>query len=851
MNWWNRLFRRSRLEEQLDKELGFHLELHTADLIERGVPPSEARRQARMALGGPEQVKEECRDARGTRWLEGLWQDGCYALRMFAKNPGATSVAAISLALAIGPNAALFGVVDRVLLRPVTVPGVSQMFFLSVKGERNGVWENLSYPDFLDYQSGGHGIADCIASDSYEMMLGVDGVNEPVSMEMVSENYFPVLGVRAALDRTLIERDARFEGATPVMLSYSLWQRRFGGASDIVGKTVTLGFQPSRVVGVALRDFREPTLHRPFDVWIPLSAAPLVDQRTREVLARAGPRRLDVTVRLRDGVSQRQAESALSAIAMQLAKAYPATNRGRTVVLRPVDDPRKVVVGALVLSLASMVLFIGCANVAGILLGQGEARRREFTVRLALGAGRRRLLRQLLSETLLLVLVSAALGLLLALWLMRAAATVPEVGPGLHLNARLLAYTLALSMVSTLAAGLLPALRASCPDLTPVLKGDASGGKSRPWFRTALVIGQIACSQCLLVGTGLFMASDQHAQQIRPGFDIGRNVLFATVVATNAGPSVDYETMLDRLRAIPGVRRVSSVSDPPLNGSGLASHRVSISGVIEEPVQIAGNYVDSGYFTAMGTRILRGRDFVHSDTDRAAIVNEEMARRFWGDASRAIGQPFRVEGKDRQIAGVVETGKYRSLLEDPMPFFSLCTRAAGSLVIETAGSPAAMAEPVRKALSGPGITVKPLLTLREEVGLAYSPWRAKATLLGGFAFLGIFLAGVGLYGVVSHGIASRVREIAVRMAMGARPADVLRIVLRQGLWMVAVGAGIGTAGAVMTARVVSALLYRVSPADPLALFRALLAVAAVTLLAIQIPARRAIHTDPMAILRSE
>jgi MacB-like periplasmic core domain len=296
MNWWNRLLRRGRLEEQLQKELSFHLEQHTADLIARGISPEEARRQARILLGGPEQVKEACRDARGTRWVEDLLQDGRYAFRMFAKNPGTTIVAVLSLALAMGPNATLFSVVDRVFLRPVTVQGGSQIFFLSVRSDREKRLENPSYPDFLDYEARAAAVADFIASSGYGMLLSVNGVNEPVSLEMVSENYFRVLGVRAAVGRTLVETDARFEGAPPVVLSYSLWQRKFAGVGDIVGKTIMLQFRPFHVIGVAPRDFREPMQHMvPTDVWVPLSAGSVWDKAAREDLMLRGKRSIDVT----------------------------------------------------------------------------------------------------------------------------------------------------------------------------------------------------------------------------------------------------------------------------------------------------------------------------------------------------------------------------------------------------------------------------------------------------------------------------------------------------------------------------------------------------------------------------
>lgn len=334
---------------------------------------------------------------------------------------------------------------------------------------------------------------------------------------------------------------------------------------------------------------------------------------------------------------------------------------------------------------------------------------------------------------------------------------------------------------------------------------------------------------------------------------MGRHLLFATMLPNAERPNINYDDLFRRLGAVPGVRRVSSVRNPPLSGSGTGAQQVLIPGVTSEPVGIAGNAVGPEFFTAMGTAILRGRDFTKSDSAGTAIVNEQMARRFWGDAGHAIGQFIRVDGKDRQIIGVVETGKYKWLLEEPTPFFFLFTPGAGTLLIETAGDPAAMAGAVRQTFREevPGVTLSSLVTLRQQMSLAFFVWRAGAGLLGIVAILGIFLSGVGLYGVVSYGVTRRTHEIGVRMAMGACPADVLRLVLRHGLSMVAIGAAIGTAVAVAAARTVSALLYQVSPANPWALIGAVLALAAVTFLAIQLPARRAIRTDPMDALRSE
>ena len=863
MNRWQRIGQQRKLDEQLDKELRFHVEEHTAELMARGVPAGEAHRQALLAFGGLEQIKESCRDVRGTRWLQDLWQDVRYALRMFAKYPGATAVALVSLALAIGPSATLFSVVDRLFLNPVSVEGSSRMFSVygkSLDGKTpQESYRTPSYPNYLDYRARGQNLGEFLAVKRQNVLLNRNGVNELVSAAMVSDNYFAALQVRPALGRALQESDAKVAGTPPVMLSYSLWQRKFAGARDLLGKTIMLQFRPFYVVGVAPRDFREPVsqLTAP-DLWVPLSARSVWDPTDRGGLMKRSVQSVNVTLRLRQGVSLEQAETALERVAAQLEKEYPATNKGLSISLIAVNESGRKVFGAIVLSLFGLVLLIACANVAGILLGQGEARRREFAVRLALGASRRRLLRQLLSETLLLALLSAGMGLLLAEWLMRA---IPALLPRLPLplnfdlrvDTRVLAYVTVISVITTVAAGLLPAVRVSRPNLGPILKGDSPGGKPRSRFRNALIVAQIACSEFLLVGTGLLVASYVQVQNIRPGFDPHRRVLFALLIPNAERPNLHYQDVIEKLRAVPGVRRATCVQNAPLSGSGMALHEVSIAGVTSQSVKMLANAAGPEYFTAMGSTILRGRDFRASDSRGVAIVNEEMARLYWGTADRAVGRFIQVDGKDREIVGVVETGKYRSLVESPQPMVFLFSPTGEYLVIETAGDLKTTADAVRKTIRQtlPGVSVYSMVTLHEELGLAFFFWRAPIGLFATSALLGIFLSGVGLYGVVSHAVARRSHEIGIRMAMGARPKDVLTMILGQGLLMVAIGTLIGMAGAVAAARVLSALLYGVSPANPLALLEAALAVVAVTFLAIQVPSRRAIQTDPMIVLRSE
>lgn len=503
---------------------------------------------------------------------------------MFAKSPGATAVAVISLAVAIGPNCALFSVVDHLFLKPAPVPGVAQIFFLTAQTDKPGEWETPSYPNVLDYQAQAGDVGTFIAYDRRGAVLNSSGRKEAVPMDPVSENYFSVLGVRAALGRTIQESDAHYEGAPPAVISYSLWQRQFAGANDVVGKTLLLNGSAFSVVGIMPRGFRGPGItFLPVDVWIPFSSEPAGDRRE---LMRRGSRGISTLVRLRDGVDQARAEAVLTTVARRLASQYPDTNKGKQVMFDPGGNG--LVLGMIILSLAGLVLLIACANVTGIFVAQGEARRQELAVRAAMGASRGRLVRQLIAESLLLSLIAAGVGLLLALWLIR---VIPALQPltiftvdfDFHLDSRMLAYTLSLALATALAAGLVPSLRASRPDLVPALKGDAPTSGRRFRLRGALAVAQTALSQFLLIGTGLLLRSYMEIQRMPLGFDPARKVLVATVVSSREGKRVDFVRLADLLRAVPGVLRVSFTQSLPLSVSGQSSTRVMIPGRTQNP----------------------------------------------------------------------------------------------------------------------------------------------------------------------------------------------------------------------------------------------------------------------------
>jgi predicted permease len=854
---WTRFFRRRYWDEERARELEAYLDAETDENIARGMSPEEARYAAQRKLGNTTLIREEIYRMNSLGWVETLWQDFRFALRMFAKSPGATAVAVISLAIAIGPNCALFSVVDSLFLKPAPVQGVGQIFSMEVRTNRPGEWQSTSYPDLLDYQAQAGDVGTFAGLTNRGAVLNSAGQRESVLMTQVSENYFSLLGVRAMAGRTLQESDTHFEGQPPAVISYSLWQRQLGGANDAVGKTLSLSGRPFSVVGIMSRGFHGPGFNLPVDVWIPFSALPTGE---RHNLMRRGSFQFATLVRLRDGVDKARAEALLTTVARRIASQYPDTYKGKTVDLRDRED--KGALGTIILSLAGLVLLIACANITGILMAQGEGRRQEFAVRVAMGASRGRLVRQLTAESLLLSLAAAGLGLLAAFWLIRA---LPALQPlwlfsldfDFRMDSRLLAYALAITLITALAAGLVPSLRASRPDLVPTLKGDAPTGGRRFRFRGALVIAQIAISQFLLVGAGLLVRSYQEAQRIRPGFDPGRKVLAAMLVAPAEDKTVDFARLADKLREVPGVVRVSFTNTLPLSGMGDGKRDVLIPGVTPEPVAVGGRAAGADYFAVMGTQLLRGRDFNRSDSKGAVVVNETMARQIWGSPDAAMGKVFQMAGTNCQVLGVVEDGKYTSLQENPMPFVFQATplykRDHGTLLIETAAAPTAMAGTIRKAIhdTDPDAFVLSLVSLRQSLQLSLFPYRIGAGLVGAIAILGIFLGGVGLYGLVSYSVSRRTHEIGVRVAMGAGPKDVLMLVLREALARLAIGAVIGLAVALAAAQVIKAVLYHVSPADPIGLAAAVAAVAVVGLLATYAPARRALRVNPMTALREE
>lgn len=797
----------------------------------------------------------------GLRPLSIFLRDLRFAARMLAKNRGATAVAAISLAIAIGPNVVLFSIVNRLLLATPSAiaPEAGQIFNLSFRTDKPDAFGFPSYADLIDFRSQAGNVASFVGEQNTGGMLSHAGHQRLLLTETVTENYFSVLGLKAAAGRTLEESDAQFASQPPVVISESLAQREYGGAAKAVGQAMILSGKTFTIVGVMPRDFvgLEPLVPR--DAWVPYDA---VDPFLRQ---RGVP--MGILVRLRAGVPPERAEAVLTTAAKRLAKEYPVTDNWTSAVLSPFGSfgGHGDVFGDIILSVAGLVVLIACANLVGILLAQGEARRHEFALRAAMGATRSRLVRQLVAESLLLSLLGGAVGLLLAYWVVPALSAVQPVPfVPLHydfrMDGRALAYTLLLTVVAALAAGLVPAWRLSRTDLATGLKSNAPVTGRRSRFRGGLVIGQIAFSTFFLFGAGLLVRSFLASENMRPGFDPASKVLQVMIAAAPGTGKLDLGQLTEKLRAVPGVRQVSFPGPVPpfLTGSRGLDSRVAIPGVTSEPVEIASQTVGPHHFEVMGTPLLRGREFNLLDSANAAVVNETFAQRFWGSANAAMGKVLQVDGKERQIVGVVPNGMYRSLNESPMPYLFLSTTppakgAGGEFLIETSLAPEAVAGAIRQTIqeAARSAYISNLVTLRQLMRFALLPWLLAAGLIGGIALLGMFLAGVGLYGLVAYSVGRRTQEIGVRMALGAGRGDIVSLVLRDALSRVGIGVVIGVGGALAAARLIASALYLVSPADPVTLLAAVMIVAVVGILAAYVPARRALRVDPMTTLRSE
>lgn len=829
----------------------------------------------------------------GKEAMDALLRDLRYTLRGLRKAPGFTLVAVITLALGIGANSTMFSLVNAILFRPLPVEGPEELVNVYGHTATSSAHDASSYPNFLDYEAQAQTLEGMFAFTNFFASLSIDGSAELVIGEIVSEDYFGVLGVEAAEGRTFVPEEFAAPGTGPVaVLSHAFWQARFAGDPGVLGRTFRLNGVPYTIVGVAPRDFGGMMPAVSAQMWIPLSMVeevePLGNNRnsgpsvgaTR--LERRGNHFLWIKGRLASGATLAQARAELEAIAARLAELHPETNArervrvlaSEDVVVNPDFDGTLRPAGMVLLGAVGLVLLVACANLANMMTARHTGRRREMALRLAIGADRGQLVRQMVVESLTLSLAGGAVAVLLAYGFAGALARFQpplpiELALDISPDGRVLAFTIAVAALTGLTFGLLPALRTSRPDLVPALK-DAAGGsgrRGRRWDpRDALVVVQVAVSLVLLVGGALMVRSLGAGARVDFGYDVDRTANLALAMEMNGyGPeeaTLFLEEAKRRLEARPDVEAVGRASRIPLelnnNGFGLfiEGHQSSPD---DAPYRVDGARVDEGYVGALGLEIVSGRGIEAADREEAAavaVVSRELASRYW-PGQDALGREFRTswDGGPWRIVGVVEDHKVNTPGEAPTPYLllPLPTRSSyGNFVVRTS----VPAEGVVPALEAELRRMDPELvfvatgTLRELAEVRLFPIRAGAWLIGAFGALALVIAAVGLYGVVSYSVSRRVREMGIRKALGAETAGVVGLVLRQGMLLVLVGGAAGVLLALVAARALSAALL-VEAYDPASFAAAFLALAGVGALANFVPARRAASVDPMVALREE
>ncbi len=812
--------------------------------------------------------------------MQTLLQDLRYGMRMLWKQPGFVVIAVASLALGIGANTAIFSLLNTAMLRPLPIEKPEQLVSLNNVQEHRR-FPTFSYPNYKDIRDRNPALSGLIAYRFAPLSLSHDGVNERLWGYVVTGNYFDVLGVKAALGRMISTEDDRSPGAHPVaVVSYQGWQRRFGGDRNVVGKNVIVNGRNYTVVGVAQQGFSGTEVIAAPEMWFPMAMQAEIEVGN-DWLDERGTENLFVQGRLKPGIGVAEAQTALNAIALQLEREFPNINEGKRIALMVPGMMGGMMRGAvlgftgLLMGVVGLVLLLACTNLANLLLQRATERRKEIAVRLAMGANRLRLVRQLLTESVLLACGGGVLGLLLAFWLVDLAVRFkPPVDVplaiDLHIDHRVLLFTCVISLVTGVLFGLLPALQATKTDLVSALKDESSlSGYRRSWWKSGLIVLQVALSLVLLVAGGLMLRSLQRAQTI----DLGFNPRGAVEVSFdlrlqgyNAARIREFQNrLLERVRALPGVQAAGLADLVPVD-LHFSTSPVFVGGRLPERNATAPramtNRISPGYFQAMSTRLRRGRDFTEQDDENAArvvIVNETFARRFF-PGEDAIGKRFSAgsaESPKMQIIGVAEDGKYAQLNEDPKPFVyrPLFQSYAGTtnLIVRGETESQMLIAAVRRELSqlDPHLPIAGARTLVEHMSMPLLPARVAASVLGSFGLVALLLAAIGIYGVMSYAVAKRTREIGVRMALGARKPDVLKLVMGQGVALTMIGVTIGLAAALALTRLMKRLLFGVSATDPMTFAAVTVLLVVVAILACWIPARRATKVDPMVALRYE
>jgi predicted permease len=880
-----------RVDQELDAELRDHLERQIEVHQAAGLSPAEARAAAFREFGNILQIHEQCRDARGLLVIDDLIRDVRHALRALSRAPAFSAVTILSLALAVGPNTAIFSLAYALMLRDLPVADPHQLVELG-RATPYGRG-NFSYPLFERLRNQNTVFTDALAmsTTTLQASVGDDTQLNPPTGKFVSGNFFEILGVPPLVGRVLTSQDDRLanaHGSAVAVISHGLWHRQFGGAPAVLGATLRVDTIPFTIVGILPPAFEGLQFGRRVDFFIPLASEPRL--RRESWLSNPDFNWLAIVGRLKPGTSLRAARANLEAVFERSLEDVAATFSDAD-ARRRIRTHRLIVESAraglselreqfsgpvlLLMGAVAIVLLIACANVVNLLLARGLMRRREIALRLAIGASRGRLVRQLLTESAVLGAGGGLVGLALATWAAPGViALMAEGDPTLALDltpdARILLFTCAVAVGSALLAGLVPALRATGTSITPAAEGDArtvgASRRSARWSQT-LVVAQVAMSLLLLASASLVLMSLYNLRALDPGFDRD-HVLLLSLNPGKAGYRGEraaqyYRDVLARVRRAPGVRATTLCLIPPISGGGV-DLPFAVEGQPREPGALVYVHdVADGYFSTMSTGLLLGRDFSpHDGVDSppVAVINEAFARSYLDSTASPIGRRVALGGQEGlEIVGVVPNAKYLSLREDDRPIVYVHVfqrREAGdslTLAVRTSGDPMAASATVRREVLAvaPAVPVGQAATLAAQINRSLVKERLVTRILGAFAGLALVLACIGLYGVLGYAVTRRTNEIGVRLALGATRGVILQSVLRDSAWLVAIGAAIGVTLALMSTRLVSTLLYGVTPTDPWLLGGAVLCLVLVALIAASVPAWRASRIDPLVALRHE
>ena len=871
------LFRKSEAEQELEEELRGYVEVAAGEKMKAGLSREEAMRQVRMSMGSAEGVKEGVRSVGWETFAETLWQDVRYSARLLRKNPSFTLVAVFTLALAIGANSAIFSVVNAVLLRPLPFRDAGKLCLVT---ESLPSFPALgpSYQNYVDFRDQAKSFEGLAAVHIDRLNLTGQGDPERLSAQMATASLFPLLGVNAIEGHTFTADEDRYGGPAVVLLSYGFWQRNFGGARSILGKTVRLNDQPYTVTGILPPGFQ---IIVPVDILVPFApwAHGLPDDRNWHP-------GITAVGRLREGVTLERARAEMATIAQRLVKQYPLydTDMGANVnglqdsLVQNVRPALLMLLGAV-----GFVLLIACGNIANLLLARAASRHREIAVRTALGAGRLRIVRQLLTESILLSLAGGAVGLLLARAILTpllslASKSLPSVG-AIGLDGKVLAFTAIVALLAGVLFGFAPALQTAKMEIRPALSDASRGstsGANRHRIRNFLVVTEVALALVLLIGAGLLIRSFARLQDVQPGFDASHLLVADVPVSPNAYAQPPrrmslFDQMILRAKTLPGVTAAGAALILPVTGSGSVIH-FNIQGrppkTPHDYILIGYRPVSSEYLQTLRVPLLAGRMLNEADTERSpyvAVVNQSMAKQYFPEES-PLGKHIQIGATPdaqipwAEIVGVVGDMKQSLATEASAEMYipyrqadSLIPIFAMSMVLRTANDPHGEVTALRSAVHDIDAD-QPLVnfrTMQENIATSVSDPRFRTMLLGIFAASALLLSVIGLYGLMAYSAAQRTSEIGIRLALGAQRSDIMRLIVAQGLKLVLVGVAIGLGGALALSRLLTRFLYGIVPNDPATFALVALILTLVALVACWIPARRAMRVDPIVALRYE